>query len=595
LLGNYVDVHGILTELQFMSNAVKDVLIAAAVGLAFFLLILPFATVGVDSHHDGVMLKPAADVAQGAALHRETFTQYGPGTTLVQAGLLRVFGMELRVLRYAAATAYGLTVVFLCLFWRCLLPWNLVLVSVFWMACAAYFFSPYWVMLPWSSGMALCVQSIALVTLGRGCQSVTRQGKSAWMLAAGAAVSLVFWFRQPVGATLAVAAVAVPLSIHLGELRLTNETSGIGKLFWGNRYLWLYVSGGLAVAVMFLVWMWSGESLYPWYIQNIVWPRKFAAGYLSAAYVWHCFGSTVVWAPLLVIIAVFYHLSRLQKRPSKSGGTLLAVAALGWFMCLTGLPSQMILIEFLKFIPISSVAILAWWLVTDRSGAVQAILPLSLVICAMSSWAQFYPVPCIRHLFWGVSPIIGVFVYLIWRTAGVSAQIAAICLLAFAMPVASARLHEATEHLSLVAVPHPEQGPLHGMRPYRDDRVQPVRIHKTLGYEIDHRSFEKLRTLMRESGTPKPVVLFGKDALWCLLDDSSRNPGPWYVAWPEMREFGVFESRRHQIEQQDSWVVVQANCLPAEMSAELTERGYRTIAAGGAFGGELQVWSRQVD
>src|SRR5436309_682817 len=51
---------------------------AFAVSLAAF---WPFARIGIDSHHDSIMLKPALDVLSGQALFRQSFTQYGALTS----------------------------------------------------------------------------------------------------------------------------------------------------------------------------------------------------------------------------------------------------------------------------------------------------------------------------------------------------------------------------------------------------------------------------------------------------------------------------------------------------------------------------------
>ena len=44
-----------------------------------------FSCIGVDELLDAIMFKPAIDVAEGKMLFRDTFTQYGALTTLLQA------------------------------------------------------------------------------------------------------------------------------------------------------------------------------------------------------------------------------------------------------------------------------------------------------------------------------------------------------------------------------------------------------------------------------------------------------------------------------------------------------------------------------
>jgi hypothetical protein len=75
-------------------------------------ILYPMAIRGVDPHHDGLVLKAAWDVASGQTLFRDTFTQYGPLSTWIQAGALAVFAKSLLTLRlltvFAAACAAGL-------------------------------------------------------------------------------------------------------------------------------------------------------------------------------------------------------------------------------------------------------------------------------------------------------------------------------------------------------------------------------------------------------------------------------------------------------------------------------------------------------
>ena len=48
-----------------------------------------FAFFSVDLHHDGVMLKPAMDVAAGGVVFRDTFSQYGILSPLLQGAVER--------------------------------------------------------------------------------------------------------------------------------------------------------------------------------------------------------------------------------------------------------------------------------------------------------------------------------------------------------------------------------------------------------------------------------------------------------------------------------------------------------------------------
>lgn len=52
----------------------------------------------------------------------------------------------------------------------------------------------------------------------------------------------------------------------------------------------------------------------------------------------------------------------------------------------------------------------------NREGIVSVNLPLyGLLLVSMASWMQYYPVPCLRHLYWAATPMIGVVSYGMWE------------------------------------------------------------------------------------------------------------------------------------------------------------------------------------
>ena len=63
------------------------------------LMFLPFVRLGVDPHHDGIMLRPALVLARGGVIHRDAFSQYGPMAAWVQGIGVLVFGPTLFAIR----------------------------------------------------------------------------------------------------------------------------------------------------------------------------------------------------------------------------------------------------------------------------------------------------------------------------------------------------------------------------------------------------------------------------------------------------------------------------------------------------------------
>src|SRR3989338_604602 len=152
----------------------------------------------VDPHHDGIMLKPAFDVAAGQTLFRDTFTQYGALTTWVQALAVKVFGNYLLVLRLLTAFTYGLMAVLMWLLFSRFLPNYLNTFTCLSWLFLGYFFVNYPSMMvaPWSTAFAVCSALLSLHLLVLFLES----GELRILFAAGFAAALTFWFKINYGA-----------------------------------------------------------------------------------------------------------------------------------------------------------------------------------------------------------------------------------------------------------------------------------------------------------------------------------------------------------------------------------------------------------
>ena len=220
-----------------------------------------FSFYGVDAVHDGVMLKPAIDIAGGAVPFKETISQYGFFTVLLQAAALKVFGNYLVVLKLLTAFFYGLTGLFLFLLFRRFIPlWvNIIQVAVY-LLLAPYYF---WTFLPWSSVYSLFFQVLTLyllsLTLG-----MERKG---FYLAAGISASCAFWFRQPVGALLFLAV----LGFFLLEGLLSRKIKECLR-----RAAWFF-AGFLSLVLAVLVVLAGIHAL------KDLWKQSFEAAYTFGA------------------------------------------------------------------------------------------------------------------------------------------------------------------------------------------------------------------------------------------------------------------------------------------------------------------------
>ena len=573
-----------LKKLAVELNA-RDVLLAGGIAFLFLIVILPFGTLGVDVHHDGIMLKPAADVAAGAVLFRDTFSQYGPASTLFHAALMRLFGSELRILRFATIGSYCCAMFFVCLFWRSLLPRTLVVIAAFWVCCLAYFFRPGTVVHPWSSSLAVCVQAVSLWLLALGGRSGLVARRRFAFLLAGAAVSLVFWFRQPVGAALAVSGALVPFVAWHSHRRQSGEHLTAVGLVLRNQFLWSYIIGGVSVAALFLVWMVFSGSLGDWYVQNVVWPRRFAAGFLSFEHLRRCFlaSGTQLCLPtcfvglLCLSIEQRVHLSQFQRR------LILVFSSALWYVALWFRPDAFTVDSLSKWIPLGCglLLVVTWWRQDFRR---LSLTDLALVVAALSSWAQYYPVACIRHKFWGVFPIVGVFFYLLHLNVRAGSLQKAAVLLLLVSSVAIQRFDEGRRHLSMGAPARTVDGPLFGMRPYRGlgRQNQPTAYREAL--EEDCTAFEAMREFAGRDGTSSQVILYGDDAMWALITSNLENAGAFYVTWNGLESVGALADRSQVLKEENPWVVVQEDAAGKDAMVGIKKEGYVEVMRVRAFG-----------
>ena len=152
-----------------------------------------FAFKGVDPHHDGILLKPAIDVTNGLSLFRESFTQYGALTTLIQSWFMQIFGKYLLTIRLSAAVFYGITAISLWHVSTRLMSKAMGLLTVtIWLALAHYYILN---SLPWSSVYALAFQMIALSLVVEW----DKNRHTGFLFLAGVMTACAMWCRQPVG------------------------------------------------------------------------------------------------------------------------------------------------------------------------------------------------------------------------------------------------------------------------------------------------------------------------------------------------------------------------------------------------------------
>lgn len=338
--------------------------------LITFLWFGAFAPLGLDFHHDGVMFIPALRVASGEVVFRDVFCQYGLLSPLLQGFAVWIGGGELLAMKIFSVLFYSGIAVLLDVIWKPLLTSrgrNFLLLM-------------FWGLMPdmmvtfhaWSSIFALFFSLLSLWgVLG------FFSGRQWWKLAlAGTCAGLTFLSRHPVGV---VTAVAIFAALFF-EAMLRHQTKERAALLVKNSFIAL---GGifLPVAAAFLFLLCNGA--------------------------WDDF----------VLQCWSYVLDFVHTRSNNSKWGYLAESL---FPFITDLG---IYDSLFALLPLSA---LAWLFIGVRRAAGQEDTDRNLTICVLSifalgAWHQYYPVPCVRHIFWGGVPFFGLWVmslHGLWRQSG---------------------------------------------------------------------------------------------------------------------------------------------------------------------------------
>ncbi len=502
----------------------RDAVIAGLLAAVLVGWLVPFARLGVDFHHDGIMLKPALDVLSGQVLFRDTFMQYGALSCYLQVAALWMHPTLLSV-RLLTVAAYGVSLFFLYASWRLILPRSLTILScgLFILFIPAYeknWLDQYWMLLPWSSAYALMFQCLGLYALFRVIRD--EQAKH-WGLILGAACAAAFWCRQPVGVIMFGSLVAIGFAL---------QGTKWAPVHCAKRTIFGWVGVGfLAVNAAFLASILISDALPEWWIQNFVWPRRWVAGGISEN--WGRF------------VALFVH-------PAAGAGLLLVLAATAaplimqrfwpglaarfrtaWWLSLTGVLGW----QHERVLSWLSLREGGWTVVLPLVIALQAgrsiaqmfggtgpaktaeyFLVAALAAFSLGSLTQYYPLPDSWHTLWSLAPAFGLFVFVCWRTVGGPASVVALGLTAALLPSLLMKVHSAHGALTrpLVTLEHPAV--LRGMRVRPEQARSLDQISATLGQVMRHQP-------------DIPSVLFGDDAMFLCFTNNQTNPSPYFVTW----------------------------------------------------------------
>ena len=326
--------------------------------ILFSLTVFWFGTLcrfGFDAHHDGVMLGAAAALAEGKLIFKEVFCQYGPLSVLIQSIPVRIWGAEDLVIKLTTVFFYGLTAVVGTRIWERFLekPFIWCWYGCFFMLCPFYLVPFH----PWSSVYALFFMLLGVEGQIRFFES----GRSLYLWGAGICAAAAFLCRTPCG----LVAFGAGTAVLLLKMWAEREKKAL--------HPWLSYAGG-AGCVLFVL------ALYLTVIG--AWSDYFKQCY---SFIW---GFVV-----------------------KRGGSWSWTAFSDSMIPLTGSAGfSNCIFALLPFLTIGAALIAVRPFFYGKREALLKNLPLlAILLLALGAWHQYFPVPCVRHLYWGALPAFGVY------------------------------------------------------------------------------------------------------------------------------------------------------------------------------------------
>ena len=583
-------------------SGMRSLALPVGAALVTLLVFLPFARIGVDPHHDGIMLKPAMDVLSGQRLFTDTFSQYGPLATYVQVAFLAVFGKTLFAIKLGTVLMYAAASAFLTAAWRRFLPAPLVVLAYLLWLTLAPFYEPGWALLSWSSVYALTFQSATLYYLLSAAEA-EHPGSQAFTC--GACAALAFWCRFPVGVFLAVGLVVS--FVALARIRRSRE--------WRRPVLWSAIRGGVAIHLGFLGQLVVSGTFGDWFLQNLKWPALWASMHhtdvtsvlpgtggklLSGFFVLIYFDTLLrsyprlsgevvlsfLWllvVQLILLLAVLGLVVMLamalgravpwrpgvrwreamaalrERRPLLACFCGLALflwlvsppAAIPWTGSFLRRLSWVYPWEFLvpvSLLVASGVVLVRWPSFVERvDGSYDAnrIAGTLCAIVALASWTQYYPIADPRHLYWGVAPGLGAFVFFLQQVGRGRTRLVSVGLALVALPLIVERVGAAREKLSRDARAVGGRSVLAGMR------VPPA---EAAGWDALLRAIHSA-----EAGRGNVAMLIeGEDAIYGTLVGDLRNASPYYIDWAGLPRGDDPERRRRFIADRKPLIFVPA-------------------------------------
>ena len=390
--------------------------IAPTIGLAFFLIQIPFARLAFDSHHDGYMLAAAIGVKEGGVIHRDVISQYGPITTLAHSlVLLLPFGSVL-LLRLVTAFQLALTAALITDLGR-VAPntWSVRLSFTSSAVLAWIVLNDAWrgtAVLPWSSVTAGTLLAAAAWLIANGSSRDLAPGRlsaQTSFLLSGLCVGLSPFTRLNVGVVAVVSSLTILLVFRIRKAS-TSPFAGSFAVGMGVSLLSCLLALGLTNSIREFAqqavidpWRFSSTMVeewkpVPWFIETFA---HYAPICICIAGSIRLLNSLVAWIRLMGALALLstalWFLSHPRPGNSRVASLLQGVFQLSDPTWIASSALNLALVaSILACLVLLQKTLLRW-------DSLSVDLPFTVVIAlSISGLIQVYPTYDSRHIWWGM-------------------------------------------------------------------------------------------------------------------------------------------------------------------------------------------------
>lgn len=431
--------------------------------LCCFLLQFPFLRLDFDRHHDGYMLNPAIAVHDGAKIHSEIASQYGPLTTWTQSWFLWLPTSPALALRIWAAVLVAVIVFVISdLGSEDPRQWGITRNAALAAAGLWFALSPHWMgitSLPWSSLLAGC---IGLVAFRFFALSLQRDPGHLPSVASGIFVGLIPYARVNVGVAtcLAVGALTI-LMVVAPRYRPQGLRLGLGMLL-GISFVpvVLFLRGSLGdywQQSVIAPLQWSQRARESWNtgenLLRIFREQLFLLVSLAAFAILQVRARSLAIKALAVLVAFHLIVQALVGHHTGSSFNSLnsIVAEYPWARG-TNFFLHICLISTLCLLPF---AVISMWRMARRNPPQPSDLVFTfLLLIALGGLVQVFPTWDARHIWWGLPAAIPALVWKSHTFVVRRAPIAVVAAFTAALLLFSASF-ATVQYLSLLRLPHP--------------------------------------------------------------------------------------------------------------------------------------------